>query len=467
MDWDAMKGYKSRKLANRVLWMMVAGSFWVLLSCSTPKQVKTIGPSPVSGNPVKQMLDTSSVFKQDFVGFALYDPVAQKMIYEHDAHKYFTPASNNKLFSFYAGLRMLGDSLPAFRYVIRNDSLIFWGTGDPTFLHPYFSSQRAYRFLENHPQKLCYSTGEFADKPFGPGWSWDDYNYYYSPDRAAFPIYGNVVRFHISKITGFQLEMDSVRHRISPPYFSHMIVREKPASGVEDQIVRSVDSNRFRFYPESDTSSETIDTPFKYSPALMVKMLSDTLHKPVSMVHIPLDHSASTLYSIPADSMYKRMLRVSDNFLAEQLLIMCSSTIGDTLSTHDVIAYVEKNYLGDLPDKPVWVDGSGLSRFNLETPANMVMILKKLSDMEPRDKLYDFLPTGGVSGTLKDYYKANKPYIHGKTGTLNNNHNLSGFLITKSGKTLIFSLMVNHYVTSTQTVRMEMQNLLWNIHNCF
>jgi D-alanyl-D-alanine carboxypeptidase/D-alanyl-D-alanine-endopeptidase (penicillin-binding protein 4) len=75
------------------------------------------------------------------------------------------------------------------------------------------------------------------------------------------------------------------------------------------------------------------------------------------------------------------------------------------------------------------------------------------------------LPTGGVSGTLKNWYKASKPYIFGKTGTLSNNHNLSGYIITKSGRKLIFSLMVNHYVVPTSTVRQAMQTLMEAVHN--
>lgn len=448
-------------------WAIIVWCVFGFVACSTVKQGDLSSERSTAATQINQILDTASVFKQDFVGFALYDPSIHKMIYEHDAHKYFTPASNNKLYSFYTGLQMLGDSLPAFRYQIRNDSLIFWGTGDPTFLHPDFTGNRAYQFLEKFNGTLCYSPGNFKDKPLGPGWSWDDYNYYYSPERAAFPIYGDVVRFKIKRTTTISLDTSASAHKVSPPYFLSMVKEEAPSSNVDDQIVRSFDSNHFSFYPETDTGMVIIDTPFKYTPSLMVSMLSDTLHKPVHIVHIPLDSSAATLYSIPADTMYKRMLRVSDNFLAEQLLLMCSSTMGDTLSTQSVIAYSEQKYLADLPDKPVWVDGSGLSRFNLETPANMVTILKKLSDIEPRDKLYDFLPTGGETGTLKNYYKSDPPYIHGKTGTLNNNHNLSGFLITKSGKTFIFSLMINHYITSTSTVRMQMQNLLWKIHNQF
>jgi D-alanyl-D-alanine carboxypeptidase/D-alanyl-D-alanine-endopeptidase (penicillin-binding protein 4) len=75
------------------------------------------------------------------------------------------------------------------------------------------------------------------------------------------------------------------------------------------------------------------------------------------------------------------------------------------------------------------------------------------------------LATGGVNGTVKNWYKADKPYIFGKTGTLSNNHALSGFLVTKSGKTLIFAFMSNNYVATTSDIRRNMQNILKNIYD--
>ncbi|MCP6167347.1 D-alanyl-D-alanine carboxypeptidase, partial [Klebsiella pneumoniae] len=84
---------------------------------------------------IKQRIQESEIGKNRFVGFALYDPALGKMVVEHNADKYFVPASNTKLFTFYACLKMLDDSIPALKYVVRGDSLIFWGTGDPTFTH--------------------------------------------------------------------------------------------------------------------------------------------------------------------------------------------------------------------------------------------------------------------------------------------------------------------------------------------
>lgn len=83
---------------------------------------------------VSRLFDQSAITNDHFTGFALYDMDEQKMIYEQNPDKYFTPASNTKLFTFYTCLRMLGDSIPALKYTLKNDSLIFWGTGDPSFL---------------------------------------------------------------------------------------------------------------------------------------------------------------------------------------------------------------------------------------------------------------------------------------------------------------------------------------------
>ncbi len=123
------------------------------------------------------------------------------------------------------------------------------------------------------------------------------------------------------------------------------------------------------------------------------------------------------------------MMEVSDNFLAEQLLFLASSTLSDTLNSEKARQFVLKNHLSDLKQPPRWVDGSGLSRYNLFTPESIVHVLHKLYLEIPRERLLQFFPTGGVSGTLEDWYSGDpEPYLYAKTGSLSNNHCLSGYL---------------------------------------
>jgi D-alanyl-D-alanine carboxypeptidase/D-alanyl-D-alanine-endopeptidase (penicillin-binding protein 4) len=97
----------------------------------------------------------------------------------------------------------------------------------------------------------------------------------------------------------------------------------------------------------------------------------------------------------------------------------------------------------------------------------MVALLKKIDEKVEDEQLFDALPQGGKQGTIRRLY-ANKdggePYVYAKTGTLSNNHCLSGFVMTKSGKKLIFSFMNNNYVISTRDVQAQMDEILWFIH---
>jgi D-alanyl-D-alanine carboxypeptidase/D-alanyl-D-alanine-endopeptidase (penicillin-binding protein 4) len=163
------------------------------------------------------------------------------------------------------------------------------------------------------------------------------------------------------------------------------------------------------------------------------------------------------------------MLQPSDNLIAEQLLLMIASERGEPMNTGDVIGQIKENYLADLPDEPQWADGSGLSRYNMFTPRSIVRLLQKIEDeFENDEQMYELFPAGGESGTIESWYAhrdGGEPYLYAKTGTLMNNHCLSGFIVTNSGRRLIFSFMNNHYVTSSSVVKEEMEKVLWYIYS--
>src|SRR5882757_4307760 len=88
------------------------------------------------------------------VGVCLYDPSSSTYKVNYQGDKYFIPASNTKLFSLYAGMKYLGDSLVGMRYVETDTAIFILPSGDPTFLYPSFPDQPAIRFLQQTRQHL-------------------------------------------------------------------------------------------------------------------------------------------------------------------------------------------------------------------------------------------------------------------------------------------------------------------------
>ncbi len=407
---------------------------------------------------IRKLFKHSLIVKDHFTGFALYDMDAGKMIYELNSDKYFTPASNTKLFTFYTCLKMLGDSIPALNYTIHHDSLVFWGTGDPSFLHTSLKGTKGLEFLKNSDKRLFFSSGQYKNEFYGSGWAWDDYNDYYQAEITELPIEDNVAVVYAGKNGVLQITPSTLQ-----PYLK-CDSNYKPASF---RVQRNFLDNSFVYPAMQIPVGYRKEIPWKTSTALTLCLLQDTLKKQVEEVHLPLSADAKTIFDANADTVYKRMLQPSDNFIAEQLLLVCSAVKFKTLDADSVISYSKTNYLNDLPDAPQWVDGSGLSRFNLFTPRSIIKLLCKISDEMKNDSLlHSLLPAGGVAGTIKSAYKTDngQPFVWAKTGSLSNNYNQSGYLVTRKGKRLAFSFMNNNFTRPGRELRDEMVRIITYIH---
>jgi serine-type D-Ala-D-Ala carboxypeptidase/endopeptidase (penicillin-binding protein 4) len=433
-------GLTNRRLQYLMLYkLMPCYLSMVLFSCHSNKHV-----------PVwQQKIESSEVFANNHWGLVVFDPKLQQKLYDHNGNKYFTPASNSKLYSFFAGVKTLGDSIPALHYVERSDSLIFWGTGDPCLLHPDMPKSKVWSFLKNHPAKtLCYYSNNQYLSSYGVGWAWDDYSDYYQTEITALPIYGNIARFTL---------LNSRQWQVSPKGFL------QKSQNNRKQITRDLHQNTFQMSTDSEEGHKQ-DIPFITSDTLTLRLLSDTLRRSVVAYPTrPMD-KPQLLYSLPVDTLYRRMLQVSDNMLAEQLMVLVSSVATDTLSTQKGIDFIQKKYLSKFATQPQWVDGSGLSRYNLITPSTTVGILQDLFQTMPQDRLFSLMAIGNKAGTLKRLFQGKAPFIFAKTGTLSNNYNLSGYMTTQKGKVLIFSFMTNHYVRSNSHIRQEIEKTLTLIH---
>jgi len=418
------------------------------LSCKTTQNIS-------SKSPYAKMLDTSSILSQSMTGMALYDLSEQKIIFERNSNRYFTPASNTKLFTFYACLKTLGDSIPALRYEIKSDSLIFWGTGDPTFFHPDLTSAKTFDLLKSNQRGVSFyfSDGNFTNPYFGAGWAWDDFSSYYTVEMSPLPMYGNIVRTKI----------ENGEAKPQPSIFDKSFYIKD--SGTE--IERTAADNKFLIPKVLLTKSGYHqDIPYKTSTMLTQQLLMDTLRRNINLLKVPVSTTAKTLYSMPTEPVYRLMMQESDNMLAEQLLLLCGTVLQDSMNSSFVIKSIKEKYLEDLPDAVKWVDGSGLSRYNLFTPRSIIKLLEKIHAELPQEKLFSILANGGKSGTVKNMFKtADEAFVFAKSGSLSGVYNLSGYLISKKGKTILFSLMNNNFTKPTSQVRKEVEKILLEVRN--
>jgi D-alanyl-D-alanine carboxypeptidase/D-alanyl-D-alanine-endopeptidase (penicillin-binding protein 4) len=428
----------------------------VFVSC-----LYSCAPNALIAKKVTKEFKNSAVINQYQVGFALYDKDKKEMVFQKDADKYYTPASNTKLFTFYAGLKIIPDSIPSMRYITKGDSLIFWGTGDPSFLHTELKGSKAFDFLKSSTKKIFYAPGRYTGNFYGYGWQWDDYNDYYQPEINELPIMDNVVLVTAGqKPTSFN---------ILPNTFASCFVKDTLEKTKPFKVIRDFGANVFHYPSTALTAKYNQQIPYKVSTTTTVNLLSDTLKKYIGIVDMKMPPSAKTIYNLKSDSVFKQMLLPSDNFVAEQLLLVYADKLGLEMNASKAINKIESQYLPGLPDKPQWVDGSGLSRGNLFTPRDMIALLELIyHEVNDEKRLFDLLPAGGKTGTLRNAYpKTDNPFVFGKTGSLSNNHNQSGYVVTKKGKVFIFSFMNNNFVLPTAEVRKEMVRIMTYIHDKF
>ncbi len=407
----------------------------VLLSISTTTSCKSLKSKKLTSKIEQEINSKTSA--DYFQGVLIYDLSTQDTVFSHNSNRYFTPASNTKIFTLYSALKTLPNNIPSLKYIVYKDTLFMEGTGDPSLLHPYFKDSTALKLVKAHDY-ISLHLNNFKEDRFGPGWAWEDYDSYYSPERSGFPMFGNVVDIY---------KEDSLM--VSPSVFYDKVT---PIDYIKN---REEEQNVFYF---DHKRKDTLTVPFKVDSVLTKRLLEMEVQKPIKMVSQMPSMEKQILYSIPSDSVYKRMMLESDNFLAEQLLILSSSTLSDILNSATARNYILENYLSDLKQRPRWVDGSGLSRYNLFSPESMVQVLTKMIEEFQQERILNLFPIGGVSGTLEKRFPGNpRPYIYAKSGSLGNNYCLSGYLITNSGKTLVFSFMNNHFIKSGTEVRKSMQ----------
>ena len=432
------------KFENLLKLLFIAVATIMILSACSVRQAQ------------KTLLNSEGV-KGAHVGIAVYNDTKGQWLSKYQSDHYFTPASNIKILATYLGLQFLGDSLPGWKMAENADTLFLMPLGDPSFMHPEFSYQPVVDRIKNtNKQVVVIGNHQDQFEVFGSGWSWADYAEDYQPERSRMPIYGNVVHFYQS---------NKKLEAIKPFYFFKDLVDLDKAE--EKNWSRNRLGNHF-FATNETNKSKYFQVPFSQEDVPMVKaleLLSDTLGKKISF------QKNSTLTSIPfktiktvsTDSLLKIMMLRSDNFYADQIVLMASAQLFGKMDDAALIDSAKKLFFADLPQRMRWADGSGLSRYNLNTPENFIAILQQMQAKFGETRVKNIFEKGG-EGTIAAYYKNFPGTIYAKTGTLGGQVALSGFIYTPKQQKLYFSVLVaNHMSPSSAQVRRAVETYLTKV----
>ncbi|MBB4805053.1 D-alanyl-D-alanine carboxypeptidase/D-alanyl-D-alanine-endopeptidase (penicillin-binding protein 4) [Chryseobacterium defluvii] len=428
----------------------------------SPKELVDINVNTMMSDPV---------LKNATWGFVVYDPKTKKVISSYNENTPLVPASTTKLLTTETALSLLGENyrwMTQLEYSgsidengVLNGNLYIVGSGDPSLgtnkagawsykeIVSDFVSGISREGIKKVNGDIIIQTALFKGNisRLPENVVWLENNNYYLPAGTTQEINPANEKLIVKKGNSFSAEK---KYFYVSPYMNQMV------------------------YADKYDGDGILTTKLPDAPAYLANSFKTTLVKsgvsvtgkvtPRMTDGTPESRKMISAYKSPtlADIVYYTNQH-SDNSLAEALLKTVGfQKLGDQTSEsgRSVVTEHLKDISFDLNGLS-YVDGSGLSRSNLVTPISQVKYLTSLMNEKYYKTYLTSLPIGGQSGTLKRMFLGTgNGQIFAKTGTLSRVKTLAGYMKTNSGKTLVFSLLVNNYSGSVDMVKKRMEKIL-------
>ncbi|MEZ4909571.1 MAG: D-alanyl-D-alanine carboxypeptidase [Saprospiraceae bacterium] len=409
---------------------------------------------PVSKNfkhDFEHALINSKILNGSTIGLAVFDLNTGQKVFGYNDSNRLIPASNIKILTLYGAKHFLEDSLQTFKYVVNDTTLYLWACGDGTLLKNDLPESNIIQRLKSmaKKRKVFISNQHVNVLPLGKGWMWDDYDASYQAEICAMPIHGNAISFFGNGSNISEVVPDSPMFKIDMNATLKNVGRER-------------DKNHFHIGKINYSGDWRIEVPIHDANTSNKMLLEEYLGTEIkdTSLKIPLINVQS-LYSLPIDTVLKLMMENSDNMLAEQLLLQVGMKLGDTLNSQFAIDTLQKVLYADIRHNMRWVDGSGLSRYNLISPEDITTILRQIYTEFGKEKTFDLMPKMKLKTEQSTKSKEdNRSEFILKTGSMSGVYNVSGYLSKPSGNTYAISFMTNGNVTPISNIRKEVHILL-------
>ncbi len=472
--------------------LFVAGCWGLFCSCSQRRAVIEHSAPLQRLQAELEMLFSAPEFANAHWGVAIQSLETGEFFYLRNAKKGFMPASNLKLFTTAAALVKLGPDYhyytPLYATADKDSSgrlkgdLIIRGSGDPSISGRYYDGdiihvfdqwakglvELGIRVIDGH---IIGDDNYFETEIMGHGWSWDYQSDYYAAQISALSFNDNCVDLLFSAgdtlgaIADVKIIPDTdyieLENRVvtgDPPDGSRIFLhRQRNSNHIECTGIFDVDDSE-------ELEWVTVENPTRYTAVVFREILNQhgikVRGKAFDIDQLPAYHYSTDTTRIlkeyispPLGTIIKTINKKSQNLFAELLL----RTLGREFlakGTAKAGAKVAKSVFAEWgihPDYIVMADGSGLSRKNLVTPLSVITLLRAVKQHQYGELFYDTLPIAGVDGTLYRRMQGTAALknVRAKTGTIDRCRALSGYVSTRDGEEMVFSMIVNNHTVPT------------------
>jgi serine-type D-Ala-D-Ala carboxypeptidase/endopeptidase (penicillin-binding protein 4) len=431
-------------------------------------------------------------FKRSHWGIIIQNPRTKETIYSLDSDKSFIPASTVKLLTTAAVLSELGANFRIVTPIYATGELPYLetmrikGQGDPTLTLEILKNivQQFKTLGIKSIKKLIIDDSYFARPVINPTWEWGDTYYDYATTVNSVILQQNKVRLTlVPQGSGQPVKLvwsDALAAKQWQVFNQGITAPANTEYSIEIDGILGKPTINIRGKLPIDNRADNWDLavidPANYFLATLRHLLSQegiTVSQGLVTTESIQDNNEriiTQMYSPPLKKLITETNRESNNLYAEVLL----KILAKELKTTDAIAALEKSLtkLGINSDNYSLVDGSGLSRHNLVTPATLIDILTVMSNTPERDLYQTSLSLAGVNGTLKNRWQNTEIQnnLWGKTGNLSGVIALSGSVKIRDRESLVLSILVNNFDGKNQIAQQaidEIVLLLPQFSDCF
>lgn len=442
------------------------------------------------------------------LSIAVVDTQTGEIVAQYDAQRSLSPASNLKLLSTASALAILG---PAYQYKtelqydgqiskegVLSGNLYIKGYGDPSLGSPELeqsvsfaeimerfrmaAQQQGIRRIEGYvvgDGSLFETTGTI------PSWQWEDMGNYYGAGAWGLNLHDNLYYLHFrqSRQIGDTPAIAGVEPEVPGLEFYNELRSAAKGSGDNAYIFGSPYqfTNFVRGTIPVGEATFTIKGAVPDPPLWAAQHLEhefntigvQALKGAISQFQLEQmgqkmqqRHTIYTHYSPNLADIVRRTNMESVNLYCEAMLKTIGWQEGGIGSTQAGLEEQEKYWKGKglSFDGCNLVDGSGLSEGDKVTGLFLARLLEKMAQQEASvfQAFYESIPEAGRSGSLKNRFKgtAAEGRLRAKSGTLENVRAFSGYIETKDGRLLAFSVIANNYLISGGAMRQKLEGLL-------